>query len=49
MREQFVQIENFARKAVDGLGPLRLAALALKLTSGKPVVAKFFIAAVETQ
>jgi hypothetical protein len=51
MREQFVQNENFACKVVDGLAPLMLSALALKLTNGKLVAAKTFIAAVavETQ
>lgn len=51
MREQFVRIENFACKAVDGLAPLMLSALALKLVDGKLVAAKTFIAAlaVETQ
>ena len=51
MREQFVQIENFACKIVDGLAPLMLSALALKLADGKLVAAKTFMAAVavETQ
>jgi hypothetical protein len=46
MREQFVQIENFACKVVDGLAPLMLSALALKLANGKLVGAKTFFAAV---
>lgn len=51
MREQFVQIENFACRVVDGLAPLMLSALALKIANGELVAAKTFIAAVavETQ
>jgi hypothetical protein len=46
MREQFVQIENFACKIVDGLAPLKLSELVLKLANGKLVAARTFIAAV---
>jgi hypothetical protein len=46
MREQFVQIENFACKEVDGHAPPILSALAFKLVGGKLVAAKTFIAAV---
>jgi hypothetical protein len=51
MREQFVQIENFACKVVYGPAQFILSALALKLVNGKLVAAKAFIAAVafETQ
>ena len=51
MREEFVQIENFACKLVDGLAPLMLSALALKRVDGKMIAAKTFIAAAafETQ
>jgi hypothetical protein len=51
MRAQFVQIEDFACKVVDGLAPLRLPGLALKPVDGKLVAAKTFIsaAAFETQ
>jgi hypothetical protein len=51
MREQFVQIEDFACGVVDGIAPLMLSVLALKVANGKLVAAKPFIAAVavETQ
>jgi hypothetical protein len=51
MCEQFVQIENFACKIIEGLAPLMLSELALKPASGKLVAAMTFIAAVavETQ